>query len=178
MPVTAPARIEQLTALHGASVHRTKTDVRSLMSLATAGEKRTPRVDFAGDDAGGFILSEFMPAFDSMFAFGKLLEMLAVSDLKVAEIADAMPAAHIARADVRCPWEVKGRIMRELTREAEDSGPVDLIDGIKILSDGAWTLVLPDASDPYFHVYAEADTDEKAHELLQRYVGKIEALRG
>lgn len=179
VPVTAPARIEQLVALHGGMVQRTKTDVRSLMSLATAaGDKKSPQVDFAGDDAGGFIFSEFMPAFDSMYAFGKLLEMLATSGLSVSEIADALPPAHVVRTEVRCPWEIKGRIMRELTREAEEAGPVDLIDGIKILRDHSWILILPDASEPYFHVYAESDSPEQAQALMSQYVQRIETLRG
>jgi mannose-1-phosphate guanylyltransferase / phosphomannomutase len=178
VPVTAPSSIEALVALHGGTVQRTKTDVRSLMSLATVGDKKAPQADFAGDDAGGFILSEFMPAFDSMFAFGKLLEMLALTGLSMGEIANELPPSHVVRADVRCPWEVKGRIMREITREATEAGPVDLIDGIKVQRDGAWALVLPDASEPYFHVYAEAETEEKGQTLLQEYVTKIEALRG
>jgi mannose-1-phosphate guanylyltransferase / phosphomannomutase len=176
--VTAPSSIESLVALHGGTVVRTKTDVRSLMSLATAADKKTPQADFAGDGAGGFILSEFMPAFDSMFAFGKLLEMLATTGLSMGEIANELPPAHVVQADVRCPWEVKGRIMREITREATEAGPVDLIDGIKVQRDGAWALVLPDASEPYFHVYAEADTEEKGQAILREYVGKIESLRG
>jgi mannose-1-phosphate guanylyltransferase/phosphomannomutase len=178
VPVTAPTRIEQLIALHGGTVIRTKTDVRSLMAAATAADKKTPPVDFAGDNSGGFIFSEFMPAFDSMYAFGKMLEMLAVSGLSLSEIGREIPEAHLVRAQVRCPWEVKGRIMRELTREAQDNGNVDLIDGIKIYNEHSWALVLPDASDPCFHVYAEGDSPEKAQELLGRYINRIEGLRG
>lgn len=179
VPVTAPAGIEELVGLHGGTVLRTKTDVRSLMSLATvAGDKRSPQADFAGDDAGGFVFSEFMPAFDSMFSFAKLLEMLARTGLGIGELARELPAAHVLHAEVRCPWEMKGRIMRELTKEAEDAESVDLIDGIKVRQDGGWSLVLPDASEPYFHVYAESETPEKAETLLNRYIGKIEALRG
>ena len=178
VPVTAPRRIEQLVALHGGYVERTKTDVRSLMSLsALAKDNRTPQTNFAGDTEGGFIFSEFMPAFDSMYAFGKLLEMLASTGLCVSEVAGHLPPAIISRADVRCPWEIKGRIMRELTHEAENSCKVDLIDGIKVIQDNSWALVLPDASDPCFHVYAEADTMDEAQALMQVYVNKIESLK-
>src|SRR3954452_13687856 len=61
VPVTAPASIEELVGLHGGTVIRTKTDVRSLMSLtAVPGDKRSPQADFAGDDSGGFVFGEFM----------------------------------------------------------------------------------------------------------------------
>ena len=55
---------------------------------------------------------------------------------------------------------------------------MELIDGIKFINDRSWALVLPDASEPFFHVYAEADTPEEANKLLCRYVEKIETLRG
>jgi mannose-1-phosphate guanylyltransferase/phosphomannomutase len=177
VPVTAPSRLEQLVALHGGTVQRTKTDVRSLMALATGTEGKA-QVDFAGDSLGGFIFSDFMPAFDSMYAFGKLLEMLATTGLTLAEIAAELPPARVLRTRVRCPWELKGRIMGVLTREAQESGPVDLIDGVKIFQNHSWALVLPDASEPYFHVFAESDSPEEAEKLLRTYVEKIEALRG
>lgn len=178
VPVTAPSRIEAMVALHGGTVQRTKTDVRSLMAAAQAGNKEHPLVELAGDCAGGFVFSEFQAAFDSMFAFGKLLEMLSLTDLKIGEILDELPPTHIARASLRCPWEEKGRIMREITREAESAQDVSLIDGIKIHFANSWVLVLPDSSEPYFHVYAEAPTAEGANSLLQKYVSRIEEIRG
>jgi mannose-1-phosphate guanylyltransferase/phosphomannomutase len=178
IPITAPRRIEQLVALHGGVVYRKKTDVRSLMNAATTTEKSMPSVDLSGDTHGGFIFSEFIPAFDSMFAFCKLLEMLAISDLNVSEIAGHLPPIHIVHADVKCPWEIKGRIMRELTQAAEERGSVDLIDGIKMFFGDEWVLVLPDTSDPCFHVYAEGDTTESAQNLLTEYMDKITRLRG
>lgn len=182
VPVTAPRTIEALVALHGGTVVRTKTDVRDLMEACTGDPTRPGRADFAGDDEGGFIFSEFQPTFDGMFAFARLLEMLAVTGLRISELADELPHPHVARALVRCPWEVKGRIMRVLTREADAGGGdghrVELIDGIKIYSGEDWVLVLPDASEPYFHVYAEAGSQEAANKLLCDYVEKIEGLRG
>jgi mannose-1-phosphate guanylyltransferase/phosphomannomutase len=53
-----------------------------------------------------------------------------------------------------------------------------LIDGIKFVNGREWALVLPDASEPYFHVYAEADTPEAANDLLCQYIHKLETLRG
>ena len=183
VPVNASRMIEELVALHGGIVYRTKTDARDLMSLCSTDTPRPDRADFAGDDGGGFIFSDFQPSFDAMFAFGKLMELLAVTDLKVSELSAQMPKAHIARATVRCPWEAKGRIMRVLTKEADaqpegDGRRVELIDGIKFVNGREWALVLPDASEPYFHVYAEADTPEAANDLLCQYIHKLETLRG
>ena len=183
VPVTAPRMIEDLIGLHGGMVTRSKTEVRDLMELCTGEVGRKAQVDFAGDDAGGFIFAEFQPSFDAMFAFGKMLEMLATTDLRLSELAAEMPVPHMASQRVRCPWEIKGRIMRVLTREADaingsNGHHIELIDGIKFFNGKDWALVLPDSSEPFFHVYAEADTQEQADVLLKQYVDKIETLRG
>jgi mannose-1-phosphate guanylyltransferase/phosphomannomutase len=183
VPVTAPRMMEALVGLHGGMVVRTKTDVRDLMDASSGGPERDGRADFAGDVAGGFIFSEFQPSFDAMYAFGKLLELLATTDLRISELASELPEAHIAKTQVRCPWEIKGRVMRVLTKEADaieqsNGHTVELIDGIKFIEGDRWALVLPDASEPHFHVYAEAPTPEEANDLLCHYVEKIEALRG
>ncbi|HZO90186.1 MAG TPA: mannose-1-phosphate guanyltransferase [Chthonomonadaceae bacterium] len=183
VPVTAPRMIEPLVGLHGGLVLRTKTDVRDLMEVSAGGPERIGRADFAGDDAGGFIFSEFQPSFDAMYAFGKLLELLAITDLRISELAAELPPAHVVQTSVRCPWEIKGRIMRVLTKEADaiernNGNQVELIDGIKFIQGDKWALVVPDASEPYFHVYAEANTPEEANKLLCQYVEKLEALRG
>jgi mannose-1-phosphate guanylyltransferase/phosphomannomutase len=183
VPVTAPRMIEDLVGLHGGIVTRTKTDVRDLMTLCSIETPKPERADFAGDDAGGFIFSDFQPSFDAMFAFGKLMELLAATDIRVSELAAQMPKAHVATTTVRCPWEAKGRIMRVLTKEAdsmpaENGRSVELIDGIKFIENRNWALVLPDASEPFFHVYAEAQTPDEANKLMCHYVAKIEELRG
>ena len=67
--------------------------------------------------------------------------------------------------------------MRVLTAESEGTN-TELIDGIKTYrDDGSWVLVLPDASEPFFRIYAEADSQDKVNELVHRYVLRIGALK-
>ena len=183
VPVTAPRQIEALVALHGGSVVRTKTDPRDLMSLCASDAEPAAQVSFAGDDAGGFIFSDFQPSFDAMFGFAKLLELLTVTDMNLSELSAALPPSFVVKATVRCPWEVKGRVMRVLTKEADsilegNGQSAELIDGIKFYQGEDWALVLPDASEPFFHIYAESGSPEDSNRLLCAYVEKIEALRG
>ena len=174
VPVTAPSTIERIMAEHGGRVTRTKTDVRSLMATAAEGRED---IALAGDSEGGFIFPEFHPAFDGLFSFAKLLEMLAMQETTLSQVCDLLPPYHVAMATVPCPWEAKGRIMRVLTAESEGSR-TELVDGIKTYrDDGAWVLVLPDASEPNFRVYAEAASRDRANELVHRSVLRIGALK-
>ena len=67
--------------------------------------------------------------------------------------------------------------MRLLNQQYEDHR-TDLIDGIKILlGEQEWVLILPDPDYPRFHVHAEAQTDNEARELVDRYVRIVEGLQ-
>ncbi len=88
---------------------------------------------------------------------------------------DSAPVFALATTDVHCPWEHKGRVMRVLAQE--EGGPnVDYTDGIKITKGGNWALVLPDASDPCFHVFAEGTDQTAAAELAQEFSERVRKL--
>ena len=174
VPVTAPSTIERILAEHGGGVVRTKTDVRALMGMAADGKDE---IALAGDTMGGFIFPEFHPAFDGLFSFAKLLEMLALQNTTLSEVRRMLPPYFMASETVSCPWEVKGRIMRVLTAESEGTR-TELVDGIKTYGDnGSWVLVLPDASEPNFRIYAEAQSQDAANELVHRAVLRISGLK-
>jgi mannose-1-phosphate guanylyltransferase / phosphomannomutase len=174
VPVTAPSVVEAVVRRTGGAVRRTKTDPRFLMALsAHPGEG----VTMAGDLEGGFIFPGFHPAYDGMFAFVKTLEILAWLQRPLSEFAAELPPVHLATLSVRCPWEAKGKVMRQLTEESQSAPGLELIDGIKLTqSEREWVLILPDSAEPVFHVYAEGKTQEEAVALGRRYVEKIEAI--
>jgi mannose-1-phosphate guanylyltransferase/phosphomannomutase len=65
--------------------------------------------------------------------------------------------------------------MRRLLDET-DGEQVELTDGIRIVREGGWVLVLPDASDPQFNVYAEGRSDDEAQRYADEIASRIEAL--
>lgn len=175
VPVTAPSVIEEIARQTNGVVVRTKTDPRFLMTLSSLPAEN---VALAGDLNGGFIFPDFHPAFDALFAFGKTLEMLAWLQRPLSEFAAALPPMFLAEQRVRCPWDAKGRVMRRLTEDTQNApGRAELIDGIKVKdSEHEWVLVLPDAAEPIFHVYAEGRSKEDAQARAQTYADKIAAI--
>jgi mannose-1-phosphate guanylyltransferase/phosphomannomutase len=170
--VTAPTLLEAALRKEGADVIRTKSDVRSLMDSSISGQ-----ATFAGDERGGFIFPEFHPGFDAPFSLGMLLVMLQQTGLSIREVAAELPVFRLAYEQVRVPWESKGSVMRRISEESREGGRVELLDGIKIYdADDSWVLVLPDAVEPVFHVYAETPSDETSRTLARDYVRRIEHL--
>ena len=67
------------------------------------------------------------------------------------------------------------RSMRRLLDET-DGQTVELTDGIRVSREGGWVLVLPDASDPLFNVYAEGRSEEEAGRYADEIATRIEQL--
>jgi mannose-1-phosphate guanylyltransferase/phosphomannomutase len=168
LTVTAPSRLEELLTKGGAKILRTKSDTRSLMSSSfDAG------VTMAGDENGGFIFPTLHPGFDATYSFAKLITMLQQTKVTLSEVADSLPSFKLAYEQVRVPWEAKGGIMRRLAEENRDGEHIELLDGIKIYNQNSWVLVLPDAVEPVFHVYAESPEEHASRELVSQYEKKI-----
>jgi len=171
LSVTAPTLLEEALRKHGAQTIRTKSDTRSLMNSSFE-----QGVTFAGDEFGGFIFPAMHPGFDAPFSFGMLVSMLQKTGLSVSEVAGELPVFQLAYEQVRVPWEAKGTVMRRITEEDHSGSHVELLDGIKIYDKDSWVLVLPDALEPIFHVYAESPEEKASKDLVGKYIKKIQGL--
>lgn len=164
--VTAPHFIENLAKeLHG-RVIRTKANPRSLMEKVVQ-EKLFPALNGKGS---------YHPHFDAIFSLVQVLEFLAKEQLSLAEAKAFIPAANRSYQEVDCPWEQKGRIMRNLFEEHKGH-QVEMTDGLKVFHDQGWALVLPDAEEPVFRVYSEANSPEEADALTRMYMTRINELQ-
>ena len=167
LPVSVSRQAERIAAARGAEIVWTKLSEANLMEVASS-----DRVDFAASLEAGFIWPEFLPAFDATATLVELLEMLAVTGHKLSEVVASLPPVHVAHETVPTPWERKGLVMREMLERAKGRDTV-LVDGVKILHDDGWALVLPDPEEPVVHVWAEAGSDREANRLAEEYARRI-----
>ena len=72
-----------------------------------------------------------------------------------------MPPVRIAHQAVHTPWDQKGMLMRTLVERSQGRELV-LVDGVKVIEDDGWALVLPDPEEPLTHVWAEAPSAAQA----------------
>jgi mannose-1-phosphate guanylyltransferase/phosphomannomutase len=82
---------------------------------------------------------------------------------------------HIVHDEVPTPWERKGAVMRELVEQNADRDLV-LVDGVKVVHERGWALVLPDPEEPLTHVWAESSSDQEARRLAQEYTRRLRQL--
>jgi mannose-1-phosphate guanylyltransferase/phosphomannomutase len=167
LPVSVSREAERLAAEHGATITWTKLAPAHLMEVASAGE-----VEFAASLDGGFIWPDFLPAFDATATLVKVLDLLAETGAPLSSFVRQLRRVHIAHETVATPWERKGAVMREMVEQAAGEQVV-LVDGVKVLHDDGWSLVLPDPEDAVTHVWAEAGSDQDARRLAQEYAKRI-----
>jgi len=164
LPLHATRLAEQVVSSTGVTIRRTKYAKAALMA-----EANRPNTVFAASVDGGYIYPPVLPSMDGLYALGKVLECVCTTDAPLSQSVAELPIAHVAHQAVECPWEMKGIVMRKLTERLRD-GRVSLVDGIKVfLERSEWALVLPDAEEPLFHVYAEAGDNERAAGLVDIY---------
>lgn len=173
VPVSTTSALARTAREHDGKVIWTSTDPRSLMHTASLGRDR---IVLAGNPAGGLIFPAFSPGFDAMFAFARLLEMMAVEKLPLSEMASWIPEFHLQRETVPCGWQDKGRLMRLLIEESRDF-QTQMIDGIKIFKDDGWVLVVPDHSKPALQIWAEGDSRERVRALVDEYRQRLVSLK-
>ena len=65
--------------------------------------------------------------------------------------------------------------MRTLVERSQGRDLV-LVDGVKIIEDDGWALVLPDPEEPVTHVWAEAGSEAAAQTRVQQYAVRLEHL--
>jgi mannose-1-phosphate guanylyltransferase / phosphomannomutase len=83
----------------------------------------------------------------------------------------------ILQGEVPTPMEQKGLIMRTLMEQLTDEGAeLVLVDGIKVVSDEGWALLVPDPADPVTHIWAEGSDLESSEALVATYTERIAAM--
>jgi mannose-1-phosphate guanylyltransferase/phosphomannomutase len=167
LPVAVSREAERIAEAAGATITWTKLSTPHLMEVAASGG-----VDLAASQEGGFIFPRFLPAYDATAAFVNVLELLARSGLRLSKIVAGLPRISIVHDSVVTPWEQKGLVMRTLVERIKDREML-MVDGVKILHDDGWVLVLPDPEEPITHIWAEADSDAEARSLSQEYARRI-----
>ena len=166
VPVSVSREVERFAHSHGAEIEWTKLSTAHLMEVAATGG-----VDLAASQEGGFIFPKFLPAYDATATLVNALALLSKSGLRLSKIVESAPRTHVAHEVVPTPWESKGLVMRTLVETSTEE--LVLVDGVKVLRDDGWILVLPDPEDPVTHVWAESGSDREAKALVQEYTRRI-----
>lgn len=153
IPVSAPSILENLAEALNIRLIRTKEERRAIMEAHQG--------------------NRFYPLFDGVYTLLHLIEYMALRKATLTELIELIPHFHMAKEEAFCPWEEKGRVMRQFMEETKGK-KVELLDGIKVYDEGGWVLILPDLEEPVFKVVSQARSEEDALRMAKRIRDQIE----
>jgi mannose-1-phosphate guanylyltransferase/phosphomannomutase len=162
VPVNVTTAIEKAVADAGGKIFRTGTSYRAMMTAANSG-----KAAFVAEEKGGYIFSDFQPAFDAMMSTVKFLEYLAHFGRPMSEITGAMPQYIKMMEEEPLPFEKRGAVMKELVALSDNKE--DNIEGVLFTDGESRMLIIPDNDRPYFHIYAEGSTKAAAKSQITKY---------
>jgi mannose-1-phosphate guanylyltransferase / phosphomannomutase len=179
VPVQASGAVEEIARRHGGTVIRTKANPTALMEACHVNS----HVVLGGSGDMGFIFPQLHPGFDAMFCIAKLIEMLLIQERSLGQIWEELPRIAHRSQTIRCPWSIKGALMRYLV-ETHPAESLELIDGVKVIDPDRpfnrqsnrqnWVLVLPDASEPLVHIFANGEARDWVDRQLQVYRQRVQ----
>src|SRR3954447_3269123 len=168
VPVAVSQTVDDMCRQAGAEIVWTKLSTPHLMEVASSND-----ITFAASQEGGYIFPAFLPAYDAVATVVNVLALLAETGLRLSKVVSQQPRIHIVHETVVTPWEQKGMVMRTLVERAAPDRELVLVDGVKLVHDDGWALILPDPEEALTHVWAEGTTDGEARALAQEYTRRI-----
>lgn len=147
----------------------------------------TDDILIGGEESGGIGVKNHLPERDGVLMGILVLEAMAAKGKRLEElIADvfAQVGQHeYTRTDLHPPQEKMHKVISALqsfkeTRFADgDLAGITRKDGTRLdFVDGSWLLLRPSGTEPVVRVYAEAQTQERARELVDKGVALVEGV--
>ena len=171
VPVSASQSVEDAVRAHGGEVVYTRVG-----SPVITREMLSRKAVFGGEDNGGHVFPKLQLARDGAMTLAAVLELLVHEDVSLVEILEDVPRYVVIKEKVTCPVEVRGKVLDLLVAEQKRLGGRYLtLDGLKVFTESGWLLLRPSGTEPLVRVYAEAQSEEKAQELMDGGIRRVEA---
>ncbi len=123
-------------------------------------------IELGGEETGGVLYGPHLPVRDGSMALALVLDIMSRRGKTLSALNAELPLYYQAKGRVNCPNGAKSRVLEALAARVR-APHVDRTDGLKLIfSGGDWILFRPSGTEPVFRLYAEADAQDKADELV------------
>lgn len=128
---------------------------------------------FGGEGNGGLIFPEHLHARDGAMSAAKVLELMAVGDKPLSQLVSVVPQYYTLKTKVKC--SDKDLLLKGLQEEYPDA---NLTDGARIDFEDGWLLIRPSGTEPIARIFAEAKSEKRAQELLDKGLNSVKKILG
>jgi mannose-1-phosphate guanylyltransferase/phosphomannomutase len=156
--VDASYSVEKLADMYNAKFIRTKIEERNVIDEYIRNET---------DKNRKYILNSYLSITDGVSMSVLLIDLITKFKTTLSSIIGKVPKYHMKYLEIACPWELKGKVMRNIIEKCNDFSSVNLIEGVRLNYDQCWALILPDLNEPFCKVYTESEKEEDAEKVLK-----------
>ncbi len=164
LPYTFPNVIENMAKFYGVTIEKTKSNPSNVMNEILKNNETEKGVPY-----------QFILNYHAIWAVGIIIDLLVSNSMTLGGLLDEIPAFYYTKKLVQCDWKDKGEIMRKMIEENKNN-KIELFEGVKIIDDKGWALILPDNEKASFNIHTEGFTQEYAEELSVFYENKIKEM--
>ena len=162
--------IEDVAADHGETVHRSAVgEINVVQKMHETG------AILGGEGNGGVILPDLHYGRDALAGTALVLQHLAESGASLGTLHDALPHYSMVKEKLPLPDVPSDELLAALADQYR-SEHLSTIDGVKIDFQASWVHIRPSNTEPILRVYAEADTEENARSLAERFKDELRTL--
>jgi phosphomannomutase/phosphoglucomutase len=157
-PVSSSQRVADVAEAAGSQVFWTPVG-----SIHVARVMMQVNAVIGGEGNGGIIFPEHQYCRDGAMTVAKVLEIMTERGRKLSELVNEIPKRYMDKTKVTC--RDRDAAMQHI--QSSVHGNVDTTDGVKIWYDDGWLLIRPSGTEPIIRIFVEAETEMRAHELLE-----------
>lgn len=170
-PVSSSTLVKDVADAFGGEVVWTKVG-----SVTVSHTMKKINAKLGGEENGGIFYGPHLAVRDGGMATALILNIMAEEEQKLSELLEKLPKYFIEKDKVNCPETLKPEVLKRLIEDAAGQN-MNTVDGVKVwFEDGSSILIRPSGTEPLYRLYAEAKTEEKAKELIQKYGMKIRGI--
>jgi phosphomannomutase/phosphoglucomutase len=131
------------------------------------------KAKLGGEENGGIFYGPHQPVRDGAMSTALVLQIMTKTGKKLSRLIGELPQYFIEKDKVECKEKLKEKVLQKLISETKGMN-VNTIDGVKIwFKDKQSILIRPSGTEPIYRLYAEADTEQKAQNLVKQYKLKL-----
>lgn len=167
-PVSSSSLIKEIADGYGGRVVWTKVG-----SIIVSHMMKRVNAKLGGEENGGVFYGLHQPVRDGAMTTALILDIMANTGKKLAELLAELPVYHIEKSKLECPNAFKGLVLKDLVKEIKDMA-IDTTDGAKIwFPDKSSILIRPSGTEPIYRLYAEGRTKSRASHLAKEYTTRL-----
>jgi phosphomannomutase len=153
---------EDIASSYGCKTHRSKVGEANVV-----GEIKKRNAVIGGEGSGGAIFPAINTARDGYVGIALILELMAQENKKLSEIVAQLPSYTMLKEKVSFSGDLQGLYAKIQTEFA--SGTANTLDGLRLdFEDRSWVHIRPSNTEPVVRIILEAQTPEKASDLMQK----------